>query len=134
MIAVDSSVAIAGFASWHDSHAAARKVLERGPRLVAHAALETYSVLTRLPAPHRAQPGLVADYLRRRFPGPLLSLPPDRHDELVSALAHRNIAGGQVYDALIGLTATAHAATLVSLDRRAALVYEAVGTVVELPT
>jgi hypothetical protein len=41
--------------------------------------------------------------------------------------------GGQVYDALIGFTAAEHTATLVSFDRRATLIYEAVGVRVELP-
>lgn len=134
MIAIDSSVAIAGFASWHEHHAVARKVLARRPRLVAHAAIETYSVLTRLPPPHRAQAGIVAEYLRQRFPDPLLGLAADRHLDLVAALAQRQITGGQVYDALIGLAAAEHGATLVSFDHRAIPVYEAVGTVVERPT
>jgi hypothetical protein len=133
MIAIDSSVAIAGFASWHEQHAIARKVLARGPRLAAHAALETFSVLTRLPPPHRAQPGIVADYLRRRFPDPPLGLSPDRYLDLVGDLAQRDIVGGRVYDALIGLIAAENHATLISLDRRAVLVYEAVGAVVEQP-
>ncbi|QSB12979.1 type II toxin-antitoxin system VapC family toxin [Natronosporangium hydrolyticum] len=133
MIAVDSSVAIAGFASWHEQHASARKVLARSPRLVAHAALETYSVLTRLPPPHRAQADLVRAFLTSRFPGHLLSLPDNQYRELLDLLAERQILGGRVYDALIGMTAAAHEATLVSFDRRAALMYEAVGVNVELP-
>lgn len=133
MIAVDSSVAIAGFASWHERHASAVKVLTRKPRLVAHAAIETYSVLTRLPPPHRAPAELVERFLRHRFPHPLLGLPEHRHRELVATLAERQILGGQVYDALIGFTAAEHAATLISLDRRAVLVYEAVGARAEQP-
>jgi predicted nucleic acid-binding protein len=133
VIAVDSSVAIAGFASWHERHAAALTVMARRPRLVAHSALETYSVLTRLPPPHRAQAGLVERFLRKRFPEALLCLSDAGHQGLVSLLAEQHIAGGQVYDALIGLTATEHGVTLVSFDQRAALVYETVGTTVELP-
>lgn len=133
MIAVDSSVVIAGFASWHEQHPAAVKVLARKPRLVAHAALETYSVLTRLPPPHRAQAGLVRQFLQGRFPEPFLCLPEDRHRDLVTVLAERQILGGRVYDALIGFTAAAHDATLVSLDQRASLIYESVGVAVEHP-
>ena len=47
--AVDSSVVIAAFASWHEHHAIARKAMTARPRLIAHAAVESYSVLTRLP-------------------------------------------------------------------------------------
>lgn len=133
MIAVDSSVAIAGFASWHERHAVARKVLARRPRLVSHAAIETYSVLTRLPPPHRAPAGLVESFLRSRFPDQLLCLPEHRYRDLIAGLADRQILGGQVYDALIGFTAAEHQATLVSFDRRATLIYEAVGVRVELP-
>lgn len=132
MIAVDSSVAIASFASWHEHHASAIKVLAEHPRLVAHAALETYSVLTRLPPPHRALPGIVSQFLACRFPEPPLALPTERWHELVTRLAGLQITGGRVYDALIALTAAEHSTTLVSLDRRASAVYEAVGVRVRL--
>lgn len=132
MIAIDSSVAIAGFASWHERHGSATKVLAERPRLVAHAALETYSVLTRLPPPHRALPGIVSRFLAHRFPEPALSLPAERWQELITRLAALQIIGGQVYDALIAITAAEHGATLVSLDRRATGVYEAVGAQVRL--
>jgi hypothetical protein len=41
MKAVDSSVVVASFATWHEHHAIARKVMLSRPRLVAHAAIET---------------------------------------------------------------------------------------------
>lgn len=131
MIAVDSSVVIAGFASWHEHHAVARKALARRPRLVAHASLETYSVLTRLPPPHRAQPDIVERFISERFTEPLLGLPEIRYRTLIATLSTGGIVGGQVYDALIGWTAAEHGATLLSLDRRAALIYEAVGVEVD---
>jgi hypothetical protein len=49
MKAVDSSVVIAAFATWHEHHALARKAMAGQPRLVAHAAVESYSVLTPRP-------------------------------------------------------------------------------------
>ena len=48
MIAADTSVLVATFASWHESHPAAREA-PRGARLVAHRVVETHPVLTRLP-------------------------------------------------------------------------------------
>lgn len=90
MIALDSSVVIACFGSWHEHHLAARMTLEEDPRLPAHAGLEAYSVLTRLP----------------------------------QRLAGLGISGGAVYDAVIGLTAVAVGAELVTLDRRAMADYE----------
>lgn len=46
-------------------------------------------------------------------------------------MASGQVLGGPVYDALIAFTAAEHQATLVSLDRRAAATYEAVGAAVE---
>ncbi len=54
MICVDSSVAIAGFASWHERHADAAAVIHGKVAMPSHAIFETCSVLTRLPPPHRA--------------------------------------------------------------------------------
>lgn len=127
MIAVDSSVIIAAFASWHESHEAARQALDRRPQAVGHAAAESYSVLTRLPPPHRAPATLVRDFLLDRFTRPYLVLPGERLRDLLPALADSDIIGGATYDALIGLTARECGATLLSNDRRAAATYEAVG-------
>ncbi|KJE22601.1 hypothetical protein FF36_03131 [Frankia torreyi] len=46
-------------------------------------------------------------------------------------MATSQILGGPAYDALIAFTATEHDATLLSLDQRAAVTYEAVGASVE---
>lgn len=131
MMAVDSSVVIAAFASWHEHHDVARKALANRPRLVAHAALESYSVLTRLPPPHRAQPSIVQTFVSERFVEPLLTLSAADYRELLATVASSRILGGTAYDALIAFTAAQHGATLLSLDRRAALTYESVGATVE---
>lgn len=128
MKAVDSSVVIAAFASWHEHHAAARKALLSRPRLIAHAAVESYSVLTRLPPPHRAQPSIIHGFLVERFADPFLTLSETGHQELLATLTTGQILGGPAYDAL---TAAEHRATLVSLDHRAAATYEALGVTVE---
>ncbi|RDI64485.1 type II toxin-antitoxin system VapC family toxin [Nocardia pseudobrasiliensis] len=130
-VTVDSSVVIAGFASWHEFHGIARKALSRRPRLVAHAAVEAYSVLTRLPPPHRAQPGIVHEFLTSRFPDPYLTLSDVGYQELLATAAAGQLLGGQTYDALIACTAAEHAATLLSLDRRATITYETIGVSVE---
>lgn len=127
MKAVDSSVVVAAFASWHEKHDAARRAIDAGVRIIAHCALETYSVLTRLPAPHRAEAEVVRDFLRTRFTRPYLGLSPKAHREFVLALPDFGIAGGAVYDALAAATAAAHGAELLSCDRRAALTYERCG-------
>jgi predicted nucleic acid-binding protein len=127
MTAADTSLVVAAFASWHEHHDAARQVLDRGVRLIDHCALETYSVLTRLPAPHRSPADLVAAFLRARFPGPFLRLDADRYKAFVLDLAATEISGGAAYDALVAATAASTRADLVTCDRRAAAVYEAYG-------
>lgn len=124
MKAADTSVVVAAFASWHEHHERARRALDHGLRLIDHCALETYSVLTRLPPPHRC-PGQVArDFLRLRFVEPFLRLDARAYKTFVLELPERAIAGGSAYDALVAATASAHSATLITCDRRAASVYE----------
>lgn len=131
MKAVDSSVVVAAFASWHEHHVIARKAMASRPRLVAQAALESYSVLTRLPPPHRAQPSIVHTFITERFTDPFLTLSETGYQELLATVAASHIPGGPTYDALIAFTAAEHEATLMSLDQRAAATYEAIGVTVE---
>jgi predicted nucleic acid-binding protein len=123
----DTSLIIAAFASWHEKHAAARQALDAGTRLVEHCALETYSVLTRLPAPHRAGGAVVRDFLRSRLAQPALRISPKAHRAFLLALPELGIVGGAVYDALVAATVAEHAAELLSCDRRAASTYERYG-------
>ena len=127
MIAVDTSIVVAAFATWHERHTAARAILDDGARLVAHCGLESYSVLTRLPAPHRAPSDVVAAFLENRFPDGWLSLPSRACSALVSRLARAGIAGGATYDALVAATAARAGATLATCDQRARRTYDAIG-------
>lgn len=131
MIAVDSSVVVAAFASWHELHEPARAVVDRGARLAVQAALESYSVLTRLPAPHRAPADLVLTFLDDRFPEPYLLLSPERFRTFLSALGSSGIVGAASYDALIATIAMEAGATLLSCDRRAASTYGRLQAAVE---
>lgn len=132
MIAVDTSVVVAAFASWHEGHASARKALARGPRLPSHVAVESLSVLTRLPHPHRAPAAVVVEFLESSFPDPLLTLPQNGVKALLRNAAAARISGGAIYDALVAATARHAGATLLSRDRRAARVYERLGALYEL--
>lgn len=127
MITADTSVTVAAFARWHASHAVAREALRRADHLIAHVAVETYSVLTRLPPPRRVPPQLVVEFLGHYFPEPALALTGDRYLELLRLAAAQRVAGGAIYDALIATTAAAHQATLLTLDARAAGTYAAIG-------
>jgi predicted nucleic acid-binding protein len=125
--AADTSAVVAAFASWHECHEAAREALDTGLRLVEHCALETYSVLTRLPPPHRSAGSLVRDFLAARFPEPLLRLSPRSYRDFILQLTDHGIMGGHAYDALVAATAAANGAELVSCDRRALPIYDAYG-------
>jgi predicted nucleic acid-binding protein len=132
MIAVDTSVVVAGFASWHEGHGPAAAVLARGPRVPAHVLVETYSVLTRLPPPHRAPPDIVTAFLAQRFRQTPLTLAPRAWPRLLDRAAEFGVTGGAVYDALIAATVRQAGATLLTRDRRAAAVYEKMGAAYEL--
>jgi predicted nucleic acid-binding protein len=123
----DSSVVIAAFASWNQHHETALEALGDTRDLVAHVELEAYSVLTRLPEPFRAAPLLVAEYLRKDYPGKRMVLPEPVRRDLVTRLAGLSIAGGAVYDAMVAATAAHHGYRLLSCDRRAMPTYERLG-------
>lgn len=127
MRTVDTSVVVAAFASWHEYHDRARTVLDGGARLIDHCALETYSVLTRLPPPHRSAGEIVRDFLRLRFNEPYLRLDARAYREFALGLPERGVTGGAAYDALVAATAIAHSADLITCDRRAAPIYESFG-------
>jgi predicted nucleic acid-binding protein len=124
VIAVDTSVVVAGFATWHEGHHAAVAALARKPLVPAHVLVEAYSVLTRLPPPHRAPADLVATFLAARFPDPPLVLPARAYLRLLEASARSGLVGGGIYDALIAATAGHAGATLLTRDERARSTYE----------
>lgn len=127
MKAADTSFVVAAFASWHEHHESARRVLDGGVRLIEHCALETYSVLTRLPPPHRSPGAVVRDFIQTRFPEPFLRLSAQAYKDFVLGLPNRGVAGGAAYDALVAATAAGCGAELVTCDRRAAAIYENYG-------
>jgi predicted nucleic acid-binding protein len=130
--AADTSLVIAAFASWHESHDEARRALDGGLRLIEHCALETYSVLTRLPPPHRVSGALVRDFLAARFAQPFLRLGEPAWRDFIFGLPDHGVSGGSAYDALVAATALANGAELLSCDRRAVPVYERYGLQVKL--
>lgn len=127
MKAADTSLVIAAFASWHEKHDAARRALDGGVRLVEHCALESYSVLTRLPPPHRVAGDLVLQFIAARFPQPFLRLNAEAYRQFILGLADLGVTGGAAYDALVAATAAGSRAELVTCDRRALPVYERYG-------
>lgn len=132
MKTADSSVVVAAFAPWHEAHSVAARAIRDVDRLPAHVVLETYSLLTRLPQPHRAPASVVREFLARDFPRPPLTIPPKAYGDLLRRLAEGGITGGGAYDALIAAVAAAAGATLLTRDVRAARTYEVMGADVAL--
>ncbi len=119
----DTSVAVALVVVDHEHHAATVKAIgKRTVGLAGHAAFETYSVLTRLPPPLRRTPRavhqlLAANFTAAYFPGA------ETQNRLLADLAGAGIAGGAVYDALVGAAAAEPGIRLVTRDKRAAATY-----------
>lgn len=122
----DTSVLVSALLAWHPGHTEARKALVGVRGIPAHVLLETYSVLTRLPAPHRISPRDAGNALSALDVG-LLSLPVKAHRTLVSTLAQGNVPGGATYDALVAATARHHGRTLLTRDQRARPTYDLIG-------
>ena len=108
--------------------------LGRRAGIIAHAAVETYSVFTRLPPPHRAPAPIVTAFLEARFGPRWLGLSEAEQRRTIASLPALGIEGGATYDALIAAAAVRANATLVSCDERALRVYAAIGAEVELVT
>ena len=102
----------------------------RSVSLTTHSALETYSVLTRLPGDARLRPDDAAHLIGERFPT-IVPLAAAESLALIPRLARLGIAGGAVYDALIAVTALSADATLITRDRRAEATYRKLGVAVE---
>jgi predicted nucleic acid-binding protein len=126
-IALDSSAVIAGLLSWHQHHQESLQALEeifvgeRGVVLPLPALLETYSVMTRLPAPHRLSPESALDLLvdSPLRSSALVGLAGEEGWDFVRTLATRAVSGGRSYDALIVACAKKGGARqILTLNRR----------------
>ena len=126
-LAIDTSVAVPLLVRTHRAHGEVRGWWGgREVALSGHALVETYSVLTRLPGDLRLAPTDAARLIDERFAAPLL-LGSRTATRLLAILSRAGMAGGAVYDALVGLAAGEHGAELATRDARAKATYEAVG-------
>ncbi len=133
-ILVDTSVAVALVVGDHQHHMSTLDAIgHRRLGLAGHAAFETFSILTRLPPPARRSPDVVVRLLSENFAASRF-LSPDRAASLLEHFGRAGIAGGSVYDALVGATAAEHGLKLATRDRRALATYRALHVEVELLT
>jgi len=109
VFSVDTSCMVAAVCSWHERHCAAVAAIEarfdRGDTLVvaAHALLETYAVLTRLPAPYRLSGIDSWAFIKANFVdlGSVAAPSGQQYVDLIDGLAKHGVVGGRSYDALI---------------------------------
>lgn len=102
----DTSLLIAAFARAHPGHEASERLFLRAERskssCAAHTLVETYSVLTRLPASPRITPAQALLFLQDvRLRITAVGLDEPQHHDLLARLAEQGIGGGRVHDALI---------------------------------
>lgn len=130
--AVDTSVAVPLLVSSHTAHPTVSAwARDRSLVLSGHALAETYSVLTRLPGDARVAPRDAVTLIDENF-GDAAVLDEALSRVIHRELARRGIAGGAVYDGLVGAAARGYDLTLATRDARARGTYEAVGARVEL--
>ena len=92
----------------------------------AAALVEMYSVLTRLPGDIQLDPIDASRLLTERLLAPP-TLSASATGSLPGTLGRLGIAGGAVYDALVGIAAVEHGAVVATRDEQAPATYEAVG-------
>ena len=130
-ILLDTSAAVPLCTADHIAHLQVIAAIgDRPAGLAGHAWFETFSVLTRLPAPQRRSAGEVLDLLQHNLPNSVFV---DAADQLrfTEKLRDLSISGGAIYDGLVGLAAQAAELPLLSRDRRASATYLSLGIVVE---
>ena len=130
-VLVDTSFAVALVSADHSGHQVAvdaSKGCVLG--LSGHAWFETFSVLTRLPAPARRSRQAILSILKHDFPESRY-LSQAAAQRLTEELRDQAISGGAIYDALVGAAAREQRLPLMTRDLRALPTYRMLGVDVE---
>jgi predicted nucleic acid-binding protein len=111
-ICFDTNVIVAGFLVDHDRHALCRWWLDRArnnefqPLISVHSLAEIYSVLTRLPMPHRLSPQTVERMVNENLANfERIALSVTDYELVLADAVRLGIVSGGVFDALIGRAA-----------------------------
>jgi hypothetical protein len=131
VIALDTSVAVPALLPWHAAHERCHSAA-RNASAAVHVLAETYSVLTRMPAPHQLDARTVQQLLHRRFGSGVLVPSALLSRTLIDRLAEGGVAGGATYDGIVALTSAEHGARLMTRDGRAMATYESLGVSFEV--
>jgi predicted nucleic acid-binding protein len=126
-LTADTSVIVPSLVRWHPLHGQAATVMGEVRRVPAHALAESFSVLTRLPAPRAIPPPFAHRLLAHAFPDEPLSLSAGGYVETIRRLAEAEIGGGRTCDAIVAATAVEAGICLVTADRRALPTYALIG-------
>jgi toxin FitB len=102
--------------------------LARITALPAHVLVEAYSVLTRLPRGLAVPATTAASVLHDRFGDTPLALSSSDRAAVLNRLAGAGVFGGAAHDGLVALEAAAHDRVLLTLDQRAIVTYQRLGT------
>ena len=130
--APDSSITIAALVADHEAREIAEAALKRCTRTIAHVAIETYSVLTRLPPPQRLTSTDAAALIDARLPSTYAALAASDYAKAPKRLADAGVNGGATYDGQIALTALKHDLGIITRDKRAERTYRALGVPYQL--
>ncbi|WP_245642914.1 PIN domain-containing protein [Piscicoccus intestinalis] len=125
-VACDASVAVPLLVQTHEAHdRVAAWARGRDLALVGHALVETYSVLTRLPAGIRLEPDDAAAVIDANFT--VMDAAAREGADAHRRLAAAGIAGGASYDGIVAMAAADAGLGLATRDQRARGTYDVVG-------
>jgi predicted nucleic acid-binding protein len=131
-VLVDTSAALALAQRENPFHLAAKaRLLTCRRGMSGHAAVELLSVLTRLPPPQRLSPVAAFRLQEANFPESRFLSATDTKN-LLREFAEAGLAGGGLYDGLVGVAARKHQLPLITCDRRAEPTYRVLGVNYEL--
>ena len=119
-IGVDTSCLVPLVSSWHEHHEATLSTLETLKKqnnnlmVAAHAVLECFSVLTRLPERIRITPREASERLFENIAQnfQMIGVDPDTCWAAVRHLSYRDLSGGLIYDAIIAHSCASAGATI----------------------
>jgi predicted nucleic acid-binding protein len=142
VFAPDTSCMVPALLRTHPHHARAATALNRhldvGDRMVvvAHTLLETYSVLTRLPRPHRVSASVALRAIEDTFltKAEVVALRHEQYVHLLYDLVRRETVGGQVFDAaIVACARLAGVDVILTFNERHFRRFEGDGLEIEVP-
>lgn len=132
LVTADTSVIVPSLLQWHALHPQAAARMRDVRRIPCHALAESFSVLTRLPAPRALDAAVARELLLRNFPQEPFTLSGAGYVAVVRRLAEAGLGGGRIYDAIVAACAAEADAMLLTADRRAIATYALMGAEFQL--